>query len=75
MNIYQAKDDQDFVDSLIQMLEQDTQKKIFTLRVLDHTVEGLETLIVFEDQSILMGMIKVQPIKGKIGLRMQGNYI
>lgn len=75
MNIYQAKDDEDFMDSLIQMMEQDTGKKIFTMRVLEHTVEGLDTLVVFEDKNVMMGHIKVGSIKGKLAIRMQGNFI
>ena len=75
MNIYQAENDQEFMDSLLQMLEQETGKKIFTIRILDHTNEGLETLIIFEDREVLMGMIKVGTIKGKMGIRVQGNYI
>jgi hypothetical protein len=75
MRLYQAKDDEDFMDSLLQMLEQDTDKKIFTMRVLAHTQEGLETLIVFEDKDILMGIIKVQTIQGKMAIRVQGDFI
>jgi hypothetical protein len=75
MKMYQAKDDQDFIDSLLQMMEQDTQKKIFTMRILDHTEEGLDTLIVFEDKQVLMGIIKVQTIRGKLAIRVQGNFV
>jgi len=75
MNIYQAENEEDFMDSLLQMMEQETGKKIFTMRVLEHKVQGLETLIVFEDKEIMMGMIKVGSIKGKLAIRMQGNFI
>lgn len=75
MRLYQAENEEDFLDSLLQMMEQDTGKKIFTMRVLEHTHEGLETLIVFEDKQILMGIIKVGSIQGKMAIRMQGNYI
>jgi hypothetical protein len=75
MRIYQAENEEDFLDSLLQMMEQDTGKKIFTMRVLEHTDEGLETLIVFEDKQILMGIIKVGTIQEKMAIRMQGNYI
>jgi hypothetical protein len=75
MNLYQAENEEDFMDSMLQMMEQDTGKKIFTMRILEHTEEGLETVIVFEDKHILMGIIKVQTIMGKLAIRMQGNYI
>jgi hypothetical protein len=75
MNVYEAENEADFVDSMIKMLEQDTGKKIFTMRILEHAEEGLETLIIFEDKNVMMGMIKVGSIKGKMAIRMQGNYI
>jgi len=75
MKIYQAKDDADLIDQLIEMVEANSGKKIFTMRVLDHTADGLESLIVFEDQSILMGLIKVEGIGGKLALRIQANYV
>jgi hypothetical protein len=76
MNIYDAVvNEEDFVDSLIQMIEQDTGKKIFTMKVLDHTEDGLETLIVFEDKNILRGMIKVGTMNEKLAIRMQGNFM
>ena len=75
MKTYEAKEDEDFMDSITNMLEEDTGKKIFTLRVLDHTDEALEVLIVFDDKEILTGKIKVTTIEGKLAIRMQGNFI
>lgn len=75
MKMYQANDDENFVDSILQGLEQDTGKKIFTMRILEHTVEGLDTIVVFEDKTMMMGIIKVGTIYGKISIRMQGNYV
>jgi hypothetical protein len=75
MNIYEAENEEDFIDSLIQMIEQDTGKKIFTMKVLDHTEDGLETLIVFEDKNILRGMIKIGTVNEKFAIRMQGNFM
>jgi hypothetical protein len=72
---YKAKENADLVDELIAMVEENSGKKIFTMRVLDHTEEGLESIICFDDKSILMGLIKVQGIQGKLALRLQGNYI
>ncbi len=75
MKVYQAEDEKDFVDSLIKMLEQDTKKEIFTIRILEHKIQGLETIIVFKDKTVMLGMIKVGTVKGKIAIRMQGNYV
>jgi hypothetical protein len=74
MKIYQAKNE-DFVESMIHMLEQDTQKKIFTFRILEETPEGLEVLVVFTDECILMGNLNVGTIQGKLALRMKGKYV
>jgi hypothetical protein len=75
MKIYQAENEEDFMDSIIAMLEQDTGKDIFTIRILGETETGLETLIVFNDKSVLMGMIHVGTVKGQLAIRMQGNFI
>ena len=75
MNVYEAKDGEDFVDELIKMIEQDTGKKIFTMKILDHTKEGLETLVVYDDKSVMLGKIFIGSIKGKMAIRLQGNFI
>jgi hypothetical protein len=75
MNVYEATNEEDFVDDLIKMIEQDTGKKIFTMRILEHKTSGLDTLIIYEDKSVMMGKIKVGSIKGKLAIRMQGNFI
>jgi hypothetical protein len=75
MNLYEAMDEEDLVDSLILMLEKDTNKKIFTMRILEHAPDGIETLVVFEDKNIMMGKISVGSMKEKLAIRLQGNYI
>ena len=75
MNVYEAKDGEDFVEELIKMIEQDTGKKIFTMKILDHTKKGLESLIVFDDKNVMLGNIFVGTIKGKMAIRLQGNFI
>ena len=80
MNIFDAENEEDFVDSLIQIIEQDTGKKIFTIKVLDiedtdDGLCGLETLIVFEDKEILKGRITITSVHEKLAIRMQGNFM
>jgi hypothetical protein len=75
MKIYKAKIEEDIVDSLIKMMEQDTGKKVFTIRVIGETDDGLETLVVFTDETILMSKITIMTLKGNYAFRMQGNYI
>jgi len=69
-------ENKELVDGLIEMIERDSGKEVFTMRVLDHTKDGLKSLIVFTDGKILKGEIKVQTtIDNKMALRLQGNYI
>ena len=75
MRLYEAKDDEEIIETIINMIEQDTGKKIFTLRVLDSTPETLEVLIVFDDKEVLTGKIKVMDEEGNMAIRIQGNFI
>jgi hypothetical protein len=75
MNIYELGDKEEIADALIQMMEQQTQKKVFTLRVIGENDATLETVVVFDDKSVLMGKIFVQSVKGKLACRIQGNFI
>lgn len=75
LKIYEAKDDEEIVDALINLIEKDTGKEIFTMKILDQTEEGLLALIVFTDKNIVNGLIKIQSINGKMAIRLQGNYI
>ncbi len=75
MNVYEAMDEADLVDSLILMLEKDSGKKIFTMRILEHVEDGLEALVIFEDKNVMMGKISVGSMQGKLAVRLQGNYI
>ena len=75
MKIYEANNQADLADELIKTLEKDAKQKIFTLRIIGESDERLETIIVFEDKSVLMGKIKVQEINGKMAFRVQGNFI
>ena len=79
MNIGYQDKEEDIVDALSRMLEQETGQKIFTLRVIDNQEkeesEVIETLVVFENKSILNAFISIQTIEGKLAARMQGNYI
>ena len=75
MKIFNQGNKEEIVESIERMLESETGQKIFTLRVLDDVEEGLETLVVLEDKSVLMGLISVQEVQGKLAFRMQLNYI
>jgi hypothetical protein len=75
LKTFEPKDDEEVIEALMRIIEEDTGKEIFTMRVIDHTDDGLESIIVFKDESIIMGTIKVHMIGGKMALRMQANFI
>lgn len=75
MNIYEMEKDEDLVESLLEMVEKNTGKKIFTMKVLDQVDEGLDVIIAFEDKSILKGLISTQEIDGRMACRVRGNYL
>lgn len=60
-----------------EMLEKETNEKIFTMRVWkdDPQNEELEVIVIFEDKSVLMATVEVETIQGKLAARIQGNYI
>lgn len=75
MKLYEPENDEDFLDAITNTIEKDTDKKIFTLRVLSEDEKGLDTIIIFEDRSVLMGKISIQTIRGKLACRLQGDWI
>jgi hypothetical protein len=75
MKIYEVNNQADLADELIKTIEKDSKQKIFTLRIIGESDEKLETIIVFEDKTVLMGRIMVQEINGKMAFRVQGNFV
>ena len=75
MKIYEIKNKEDMADALLQMLEQETGERIFTLRIIEEFDDALETIVIFEDKRILLGKIGVQEINGKLAFRMKANFI
>lgn len=62
-------------DDIIEYVEQQTEKKVFTMRMLKELEEGLEVIIVFEDKAVLQGEIELLEIDDKLAVRMKGNFI
>lgn len=78
MKIYHDVDatQDDFIDAFLKTLEKDTKKKIFTMKILEQTInDGLEAVVVFEDKTVLYGNIRVMEVNKKLAMRMQGNWI
>lgn len=76
MKIYE-QNDQELGEFIHQSIEKEAGKKIFTIIFLGEkeNVEELETLVVFEDKSVLNAVIFIQTIKGQLAARIRGNYI
>ena len=56
-------------------LEEEAGSKVFAWRTKDIGKNKLGLLVVFEDKSILEGILKVDLMQGKPSIRLQGNYI
>lgn len=73
--MFGIENDEDIFETLTQLIEQETEKKIFTMRILDEIEEWLEVLVIFEDKSMLLGKISVLTFFGNIACRLQAKYI
>jgi hypothetical protein len=73
--VFGIENDEDIFETLTQLIEQETEKKIFTMRILDEIEEWLEVLVIFEDKSMLLGKISVLTFFGNIACRLQAKYI
>lgn len=60
---------------IIESVEKETGKSIFTFKIVKDENETLETIVVFEDKTVLMAMIEIQTIDGQYAARIRGNYI
>lgn len=75
MNTHHYKEHEDLHDALIEALEKETNKKIFTIRVLDEFDDHLDIIAIFEDRNVLMGEIYIEKIINNIAFRIRGNWI
>jgi hypothetical protein len=76
MRMYQARTDDDSITGIIAMIETDTRKDIFTLRMIGDKEDGeMGILIVFKDETILMGEVEFGSVHGKKAIRLKGHFI
>ena len=75
MKIYELEDKEEIADALIQLMEEQTKKQVFTMRIVGEQKDCLEAFVCFKDKSVLMGKISVQSVNGKLACRIQGNFI
>lgn len=75
MRMYNVENKEELADALLQVIEQDSGQKVFTLRIIGEFEDALDSLIIFEDKSVLMGKISVETIGGNPAFRIRGNFI
>jgi hypothetical protein len=78
MKVFQTNNALDIVAEIIEMMENDTRKKVFTIRVLGETDgndNAIDIIIVFKDECIFMGKLIAEKFQGKKGIRIQGDFI
>lgn len=72
---------EDLAEAFHRMMEKDTGKKIFTLRVLkDHgnAESGVDLAVAFEDRSMLIANVcfpEEDVLPGMVGLRVKAQYL
>ena len=76
MEIYEMTDD-DVGRAVIDTLEMNTGKQIFTMRVLNNHREDnhIEFLAVFKSEEVINGKIFVEEMNGRMAFRIKANYI
>jgi hypothetical protein len=73
---YREQQTDDIVQDLINMMEESTGKTIFTVKVLNDTDDGgFETLVVFNDKTVMHGIISIEDVNGRMATRIRANYI
>jgi hypothetical protein len=75
IRIHELGEDEDIIEGLTKLVEADTGKEVFTMRVLGEKTITLEIVVVFKDKSILFGEISTGYIKGRLACRLKGNWI
>jgi hypothetical protein len=70
-------DDEEIGAAITQVVENQTDKKIFTMRTFDHEhlKNGLEVIVIFEDKTVMMGSITIYKKQEQIVARCKLNYV
>ena len=76
MNKYNLKEYDEIFDMITNTIENETGKKIFTMRLLkDDDETRLETIVIFEDRSVLNALLTIGRENDLLCCRFQGNWI
>jgi hypothetical protein len=76
-NHYISPQDEDVIEGLINTLERDTGQKIFTMRITGENKKenALEFVAAFETKNMMIGIIKCHYIKGRLAMKVKGNFL
>jgi hypothetical protein len=82
MTTFYEQNTDDIGQFIIDSLESETKKKVFTMRVIDGDPDVLRinnlkinALVVFDDKSILEAEISIITVNNKMAARIKGNYM
>lgn len=73
MNLIEDYDE--IFDTVTTTVENETGKKIFTMRLLKDDDTQLELIVIFEDRSVLNALLTIGREDGLLVCRFQGNWI
>lgn len=73
MNLIEDYDE--IFDTVTTTVENETGKKIFTMRLLKDDDTQLELIVIFEDRSVLNAVLTIRREDGLLVCRFQGNWI
>jgi hypothetical protein len=76
-NHYIQHKDEDVVEGVIKTLEKDTGQKIFTMKILGENEKehSLEFVAAFESKMMMFGFIYCDYIKGRLAIKVKGNFL
>jgi len=76
-NHYIQNQDEDIVEAVIKTLERDSGQKIFTMRITGENKKenALEFVAAFETKNMMIGIIKCHYIKGRLAMKVKGNFL
>lgn len=77
VNHYIQDQDADIVEAVIQTLERDAGQKIFTMKIVGENEKehSLEFIAAFESKMMMIGFIFCEQIKGRLAIRVKGNFL
>ena len=76
-NHYIHNQDEDVIEAVIKTLERDSGQKIFTMKIVGENEKehSLEFVAAFESKMMMIGVIFCELIKGRLAIKVKGNFL